>query len=383
MNGNSRPRLFWSLILLVALVSTICLYQLATVNLHRQNLHRQSQLQQGFLSEKVSEAAISGGRAKGGTFSRPSTPAPSYSRPAPSYSRPSPAPSYGYSRPAPRGYSDYDELPSRSYPYPRSYYPAPAPILVPFPTVPTPGYVPSPTYAEPSDGGLDIGFIFLLLVLGFAVLPIVINYIRLGSSKSNQAGTNTINELLNDVVTVTQLQVALLAQARELQRDLTQLAEQADLSTNQGLSELLRETVLALLRNPEYWTHARARSQTLKNREEASRLFERLSLEERSKFSMETLVNVGGEVRRQAMSSGRDADPAAYIVVTLLVGTADDYPLIKTIHSTAELRQALQRLGAISPDYLLIYELLWTPQDESDSLSREELIALYPDLVQL
>jgi uncharacterized membrane protein len=243
--------------------------------------------------------------------------------------------------------------------------------------------VPSPTYAEPSGGGLDIGFIFVLLVLGFAVLPIVINYIRLGSSKSNQAGANTINELLNDVVTVTQLQVALLAQARELQRDLTQLAEQADLSTKQGLSDMLRETVLALLRHPDYWTHVRARSQTLQNREEASRLFERLSLEERSKFSMETLVNVGGQVRRQAMSSGGDADPAAYIVVTLLVGTADDYPLLKPVHSTAELRQALQRLGAISPDYLLIYELLWTPQDESDSLSREELIAQYPDLVQL
>ncbi|MBF2049937.1 MAG: DUF1517 domain-containing protein [Elainella sp. C42_A2020_010] len=368
MYRNGRPRLFWSLILLLALVSTLCLYQLATTTLH-------SALQQGVLSANVNQAAISGGRAKGGTFNRPSSPAPSYS-PTPSYSRSAPR---GYSE----GYSDYDERPSR--PYPRSYYPsypAPAPILIPFPAAPGPTYVPSPTYAEPVDDGLDIGFIFVLLVLGFAVLPIVLNYIRLSSTKSEQTGADQLNELANDVVTVTRLQVALLAQARELQRDLTTLAEQADLSTKQGLSELLRETILALLRNPEYWTHARSSSQTLKTREAGSRLFERLSLEERSKFSMETLVNVGGQVRRQTMPTS-DADPAAYIVVTLLVGTADDYPLIGTVRSTSELKQALQRLGAISPDYLLVYELLWTPQDERDSLSREELIAQYPDLVQL
>jgi uncharacterized membrane protein len=44
---------------------------------------------------------------------------------------------------------------------------------------------------------------------------------------------------------------------------------------------------------------------------------------------------------------------------------------------------ALQRLGGIVPENLLVYERIWTPQAATDSLSRDELIAYYPDLVQL
>jgi uncharacterized membrane protein len=92
---------------------------------------------------------------------------------------------------------------------------------------------------------------------------------------------------------------------------------------------------------------------------------------------------VGGKVRRQALER-RGQDPAAYIVVTLLLGTEDDRPLFSDkIYSTAELQAALKRVGAITPAYLLIYELLWSPQDPSDSLTHEELLASYPDLIQL
>jgi uncharacterized membrane protein len=74
---------------------------------------------------------------------------------------------------------------------------------------------------------------------------------------------------------------------------------------------------------------------------------------------------------------------ASHIVVTLLLGTADDRPLFKSINSASDLKAVLQRLGALSPVYLLVYELLWTPQDESDSLSSDELIVNYPELVSL
>jgi uncharacterized membrane protein len=165
---------------------------------------------------------------------------------------------------------------------------------------------------------------------------------------------------------------------------LTELTNQADLQSKQGLNRLLQETVLALLRSPENWSHARVASQTVRSRDQASQLFEQLSIAERSKFSRETLVNIGGTVRRQAYIPKADADPAAYVVVTLIVGTADDRPLItQPIYSVQDLQAALQRLGSIPPNYLLVYELLWTPQDPADSLSRDQMLSAYPNLTQL
>ncbi|HEY9659161.1 MAG TPA: DUF1517 domain-containing protein, partial [Allocoleopsis sp.] len=191
-------------------------------------------------------------------------------------------------------------------------------------------------------------------------------------------------ELQNDIVTVTRLQVALLAQARYVQERLTELTLSVDTETPEGLTELLRETVLALMRSPENWSHVRASSQTVKSRQEAAQLFEKLSIEERSKFSAETLAKVGGKIRRQAVKVDEDEGPASYIVVTLLIGTEDDRPIIpESIHSSAELQTTLQRIGGITSDYLLIYELLWSPQEASDSLTYDELLSEYPDLVQL
>jgi uncharacterized membrane protein len=43
----------------------------------------------------------------------------------------------------------------------------------------------------------------------------------------------------------------------------------------------------------------------------------------------------------------------------------------------------LRRLGAIPAQYLMLYELLWTPQDPSDRLSYGDLLTGYPGLVQL
>ena len=47
-------------------------------------------------------------------------------------------------------------------------------------------------------------------------------------------------------------QVGLLGLAREVQAELDEIAEKADTSTPQGLHYVLQETVLALLRHPDY-----------------------------------------------------------------------------------------------------------------------------------
>lgn len=193
----------------------------------------------------------------------------------------------------------------------------------------------------------------------------------------NSGGTD---EKSNDIVTVTQLQVALLAQDREIQDRLSELTLNADMETPEGRCEMLKESVLALLRSPENWSHVHSQSQIVKDREAAGQIFEQISMAERSKVESETLVNVGGKVRHQALKISEDSDPGSYIIVTLLVGTEHDKALFDKVQAGEDLKTALQNLGAVSTEDLLILELLWNPQDSKESLTYDEMLVAYPEL---
>jgi len=190
------------------------------------------------------------------------------------------------------------------------------------------------------------------------------------------------NELENDIVTVSKLQVALQSSASSLQSELSKLTLEADTETIQGLKKLLEDAVVALLRNAEHWTHVFGSSETISKREAAEVVFNRLSIEERSKFSAETLSNVDGKIRTRDVvePEGKEKD-AAYIVVTLLVGTADDRPLFASIDSAGEMQEVLKNVAAMQLDYLMVFELLWSPQVETDTLTEAELAAEYRELV--
>jgi uncharacterized membrane protein len=360
MQGFSKIRL------LTATALSFVLLNALGVDL-RQGLSEQSILQ----GDRV-EARSSGGSGRGGSFSRPSGGGSSGGG--------SSGGGFSGGGRSGGGYSDpyYRDYPSDPY-YRDRPYSNPGPVVVPVPGGYGGGYV--------STGG-DAFLPLLVFMVLFLMFPVAAMYLaRNGRGRGGYGGypvaTAGNRELANDIVTVTKLQVALLAQARYIQESLTELTLNSDMETPEGLAEMLRETVLALLRSPENWSHVRAMSQTVKSREEAAQLFEKLSVIERSKFSSETLARVGGRIRRQELRPGDDG-PAAFIVVTLLIGTEDDRPIIdQDIHSAQELEAALQRIGAITPEYLLIYELLWSPQDASDSLTYDELLAEYPDLVQI
>ena len=72
-----------------------------------------------------------------------------------------------------------------------------------------------------------------------------------------------------------------------------------------------------------------------------------------------------------------------YIVVTLLVGTAHDKPLFQQIRTPDDLKEALNSLGSMPSDYLLKFELIWSPQKENDSLTYDEFILEYTNMVEL
>ncbi|MEL6815309.1 MAG: DUF1517 domain-containing protein [Cyanobacteria bacterium J06598_3] len=291
-------------------------------------------------------AARSGGRMGGGSFRAPSR---SYRAPSRSYQR---GPS-GYSR----GYGG-------------GYY----------------------------GGGGGFGFPFLLPFFGFGggagglfgiFIAIAVANFLVRSFRNAGVGSDGVEPYsANPTVSVARLQVGLLAQARSLQDDLNRIAQTADTGTSAGLTKVLQETSLSLLRNPEYWAYADIESdQTRLNA--AEQAFNQLAIAERSKFTGETLSNVNAQLSeakaKVALSStGELVDaipeaPGEYIVATVLVATQSKLSL-PTIAAESDVREALNKLGAISGEQLMAVEVLWTPQVSGETLTADEMIAEYPNL---
>jgi uncharacterized membrane protein len=261
------------------------------------------------------------------------------------------------------------------------------------------------TYAPPGGGGYypggGFGFPFLLpfwgigggfgglftILIFFAIANFLMQTFR---RVSNDGEAETYGYSSNPPVTVTRLQVGLLAQARGLQSELNKIAESADTNSPQGRAEILQEASLALLRHPEYWVYAGGGTEQVKLTA-AENQFNRLSLAERSKFSEETLSNVNNQLKaalnKETLPSA-DIDnptqlisegPGEYLIVTLLAATLGKMQ-IPQINSADDLRQALRLIGGIGGEQLLAIEVLWTPQAEGDTLTSDDILAEYPDL---
>ncbi len=280
-------------------------------------------------------------------------------------------------------------MPSRSYSAPRSYRSAPRAY-----SSPARGYYP---------GGGGFGFPFLIPFVGFGggglftllIFLAIAGFFVRTFQRFQDEGAEGIS-YGSPKLSVAQLQVGLLASARDLQRDLDTIAQKADTGSAQGRAQVLQEATLALLRHPEYWVYGAADSQR-SQLEAAETLFNRLSLAERSKFTAETLSNVDNQLKQrtgavpfpkgEALPTQTDAEvltagTGEYIVVTLLVGTQSELSL-PAIREADDLRQALRQIGSIASDRLLAMEVLWTPQAEGDTLSAEELLTEYVDLRQI
>jgi uncharacterized membrane protein len=227
-------------------------------------------------------------------------------------------------------------------------------------------------------GGGLFGFLVLMAVVG-----LLVNALRGGGGPALPAGMrggDLDRPQADGPVAVAQLQVGLLASARELQRDLRNLAGQADTRTNSGLQRVLQESTLALLRHPDLWVYANAEVGQVPFAA-AESTFNRLSMTERSKLRSELTSNVAGSVS-QAPAAGESDATSDYIAVTLLVASRGRIPL-KPVSGSEELREALRVLGSVPSDQLLALEVIWQPEGAGEVLSAEELITAYPDLKHL
>ncbi|MCO5551696.1 hypothetical protein L7F22_005200 [Adiantum nelumboides] len=260
----------------------------------------------------------------------------------------------------------------KTYSAPRSGFSFSAPYAAPSPFFGG-GFGPS-IYVAPAYGfGIGGGSSFLVLLLGFLTFFFISGFLT--DRRESTLFTSTRK------TSVLKLQVGLLGMARSLQQELDQIAERADTSSPTGLHHILTETVLSLLRHPDYCISGYSSADVKRDSEAGEKLFNELSLEERAKFDEETIVNVNSIFRR-GPSKPKSGFNNEYIVVTVLVAAEGEFKL-PAINSNADLKEALRKLGSIPKDQVLAVEVLWTPQDQNDTLSERELLRDYPLLRSL
>ncbi|KAH6826355.1 hypothetical protein C2S53_003722 [Perilla frutescens var. hirtella] len=213
----------------------------------------------------------------------------------------------------------------------------------------------------------------LMIALVVAVTVIAITLIMFWDDDSERR-----RKVPREKTSVLKLQIlGLLGIERSVQKELNQIAETADTSTTKGIHHVLTETVVALLRHPEYFLSTYTSVDVKRSSKEGERGFNEQSIKERVKFDEETLVNINNKQKRSPSAPCNGGFGNEYIVITILVAARGEL-MLPSIKNINELKEALRNLASIPLDSTLGVEVLWTPQNEADTLSEQELLQDYP-----
>ncbi len=240
----------------------------------------------------------------------------------------------------------------------------------------------------PVGGGGGFGFPIFFPMFGFGggILPILLFlfFIWLSRRASTPSGAGTMLPARPSDVNLIKLEIGLLATAKDVPSALHRLVSTIDTSTDLGLSQLLQQSALLLLRNQQYW-HAASYDYRKVRYGEAESAFNSLTMQARSKLSYETISNVGGirQVDTEHLPPPVDSiAPGDYIVVVLIV--ASSAPLhLHPARTADEVREQVAEIAAAAGSNLEAVQVIWHPDSTDESLSRDELMTLYPELAPI
>jgi len=250
-------------------------------------------------------------------------------------------------------------------------------IYSPVPVMPV-----TPFYYTPFYSGYGFGGgLFLLAAIAMAAVAVTS---RIGGAIGDAVSDDS--DFYDPTNTVSVVKVGLLANAREIQERLDALGRTADTNTAEGLSYILQETTLALIRCPDYWSYGSATTKKT-SFSAVENDFSQASMEARSKIAEETLTNIGSRKSESSRSISNvealDAAPSEYIVVTLIVANEGQLKLPKNIRNAEDLRTALTAVGGVGTESLQAVEVLWSPQGINSSLTEAEMLLDNPELKRI
>jgi uncharacterized membrane protein len=220
---------------------------------------------------------------------------------------------------------------------------------------------------------------------GSAIVPILIFLFFVWMSRQGQSSGRIGAPARPSEVNLVRLEIGLLATAKDVPTSLHQLVAAVDTSTDVGLSQLLQQSALLLMRNRQYW-HAASYSFRRVPYDGAESAFNALTMEARSKLSYETITNVGGvhnvDTSHQLPAPANALPPGDYIVVVLIVATSAPIRL-RAATEAAELADQLADVASSAGSNLHGVEVIWQPDSTTDSLSRDDVVTMYPELAPI
>jgi uncharacterized membrane protein len=179
------------------------------------------------------------------------------------------------------------------------------------------------------------------------------------------------------------LQLALGRSARGIQERLAEFAAKGDTSTEAGLSSLLQQSALELLRHKDSIRYASADGRGPMSLTNAETAMNSVSLAERSRFQIERVRAADGRAVRSDAPAEEGKEALELVVVTLVTATRTPLDKFKAVSTAAELNALLSELGGVSPSGLLGLEVIWTPADANDSMTETDVMTTYPELRSL
>lgn len=231
----------------------------------------------------------------------------------------------------------FSSSPSRGS-YAPSYGGSFAPSFIPIPRF----YSPIPIYPSP------------VIVAPFSIFDTISNLVVIGgviylaSRVISGSAFGNFGKSDEDSATVVKLNLALTADwsADGIIPVLSQIASNSgDMSSRAGLSNLLSETVLALIRRQVNWYAVSHEAKTFSDSSsvDTESYFQKLSIKERSKFDQETKPT-----KFQTVGNSFNAPSSSNLAIVSLVVAlrGKNNPSYKSVRSLTDTREILQSLAA-------------------------------------
>ncbi|HEX3694892.1 MAG TPA: DUF1517 domain-containing protein [Polyangia bacterium] len=238
-------------------------------------------------------------------------------------------------------------------------------------------------------GGMGLfGTLMLVAVVGVAFYSVsraLRRYRASGAGPSWMGGNGYDDEeaVAAGRAYVYKLQVGLGRSARGIQDRLESFASAGDTNSEAGLASLLQQTALELLREKDSVRYAGSDAAGPMNLTNAETRMNSLTLAERSRFQVERVRAVDGQVRRSQTAADEGKEALEYVMVTVIVATRSPFAGWKPIQTAEDLGTVLTELGGVSPGGILGLEVVWTPADPNDSMTETDVMTTYPDLRSL
>ncbi len=239
-------------------------------------------------------------------------------------------------------------------------------------------------YGGGYGGGGGLGLVPLLLIAGVVIVVFLV--MRRSAASANRGGSGLLGSLSGSAEAL-MVQV-IMAEGDDVKRALQAVAQSGDPDTDAGLTQMLQEAALVVLRHPERWVYGDVqRAQGSASSTDAQ--LGAWATQARAAFTEQTTSNYQnrdprtGYQHKAAAAHTKNA-PGLYLVVTLgaAAHTLAQLPPAGTTDA-AEVKAALQAIAAIGPGDLIRAEVVWSPDAEGEFLSEDEAIMKYPQAKKL